>query len=472
MNIMELTFDFKTKLDLLKTIRHEIKKKRFILDESRDNFGFDNLKLLKKVKNEDEVKGYPLVATKQQSKILKGLRMGIKVMPIETKYEKHEHPGNIEFILLKELTDNIVCKMVSPHIAFFLGTTKAANKSQALKFLNLKRLEVEDLIKNYSYILMSEFVESGSLDTWVYDTYDNDLKISDDLWKCVVFQLVYTLAVLQKRYKLMHNDFHYGNILIDTSIKPGGYFVYQINGKRYYLKNHGVLAKIWDLEFGMTYSDAIPEFYPNKFIVGHYQYDRKTHVARKISGRTESTDSSTVNVPYNYSEVYDLHYFLTSLLDLYISEELFNWILEIYPPELIPKEEKTDARSSRSSSSSSSSSESDSSSNLSSESSSKSRSESDSSSENSSESSSSSSDNTRSESSSESSSESLSDRSDRSDLSSVSDRYLSDGRMKVGIEELFDDLPTPMKLLDNPFFESFTKKPADFVESESIYFNA
>ena len=44
-------FDFKAKLDLLKSIRHDIKKKRFILDESKENFGFDNLSLLKKVKN-------------------------------------------------------------------------------------------------------------------------------------------------------------------------------------------------------------------------------------------------------------------------------------------------------------------------------------------------------------------------------------------------------------------------------------
>jgi uncharacterized membrane protein YgcG len=491
-------FDFKAKLDLLKSIRHDIKKKRFILDESKENFGFDNLSLLKKVKNIDEVKGYPFVASKRESKTLKGLKMGVKVVPIETKYEKNEHPSNLEYILLKELTDNIVSKMISPHIAFFLGTQKVANKSTALKTINLKRLEVEDLIRNHSIVLLSEFVESGSLDNWVYNTYEDDLTISDEVWKTIVFQLIYTLAIMQKYYKMMHNDFHYGNILIDTSIKPVGYFVYSINGKKFYIKNNGILAKIWDFEFGMIYSDAIQDFYPNKFIVGRYDYDRKKHIASKHQTKpkhssnilSDSTTESTVNVPYNYNEIYDLHYFLTSLLDLYISEELFNWILEIYPPELIPKEEKSDSDSSSSSSSSSTSdSDSDSSSSSSSSSSgtSSSSSTSDTSSSSSSDSSRSSSSTSDSDTSSSSysdsdtssssSSTSSSDDTDTSDSdtdasSEISDRYLSDGRMKYGIEDMFDDLPTPLKMLSHPFFQSFTKKPSDFSEETAIYFDA
>ena len=64
-----LKFDLKDKLELLKRIRHEIKRKRFVLDENRENFGFDDLSQLSKVKNTSEVKGYPFVASKLESKV-------------------------------------------------------------------------------------------------------------------------------------------------------------------------------------------------------------------------------------------------------------------------------------------------------------------------------------------------------------------------------------------------------------------
>ena len=85
--------------------------------------------------------------------------------------------------------------------------------------LNLKRLEVENVIRTHSNVVISEFVEGKSLDNWIHDTYENDNKISDIQWKIIVFQLIYTIYVMQVYFKLMHNDFHYGNILIDNTIK-------------------------------------------------------------------------------------------------------------------------------------------------------------------------------------------------------------------------------------------------------------
>jgi hypothetical protein len=457
---IDCKIDYKDKIALLTKIRHEIKKKRFILDESIDKFGFDDISLLSKVKNTSEIKGYPLVASKKQSKLLKGKKIALKVVPIEQKYEKHEHPSNLESIALKELTDNLILKNKSPHITFFLGNVKVSNKSRALKFLNLKRLEVEDQIRSNSNMLISEFAEGGSLDNWVYDTYENDQDISDNQWKGLVFQMIYTIAIIQNDYKMMHNDFHYGNILMDTTLKPTGYFVYSIKGKKYYVQNYGVIPLSWDYEFTMTYSDKIQDFYPNKFIIGPYVHDRKTHktiVPEKIEP-SETDDTSSMNVPYNYNEVYDLHYFLISLLDLYISEELFNWIISIYPPELIPKD--NESNSSDLSSNLSSNLSSKVSSNLSSK---VSDNISDDISDNSNDSSSS-------ESSSESSSKSSSG--SRSDSTSEYDEFLSDGRMKCGVEEQFDNLPIPIDIINNSFFDFLRIKPIDFDEKTAIYFDA
>jgi hypothetical protein len=465
-----LKFELANKIKLLKDIRHEIKKKRFILDETRERFGFDDMTQLTKVKNTSEVKGYPFVASKVESKVLKGLKVGLKVVPVETKFEKHEHPTNLEFLALKELTDNIVCKNISPHIVFYLASQKISNKSRALKFLNLKRLEVEELIRTSSNMLVSEYIEGGSLDSWIYDIYENDEDISDKDWRIIVFQLIYTIAVIQHYYRMMHNDFHYGNILMDTSIKKvdGQYFVYEIDGQTYYVPNNGVIPKLWDFEFSMVYSDKVPDFYPNKFIIGNCQYDRKRHITKEpIPGDDNSFESDDLNVPYNYNEVYDLHYFLTSLLDLYISQELFDWILEVYPDELIPREESDS--SSDSSSSTSNSSDDDlqdklDNITLSDDDDDKDNDESSSNSDSSSSSGSSSeSDNT--DSNSDNSSESS------SSSSGLYNRYLSEGRLKNGIEKDFD-LPTPLTILRNKLFDEFRNKPSDFDESKAIYFKS
>jgi hypothetical protein len=453
-----LKFDFTEKLNILKNIRHEIKKKRFILDENVDKFGFNELSQLTKVKNTSQIKGYPFVASKIKSKILKGVKIGLKVVPIETKFEKHEHPTNLEFITLKELTDNLIINQICPHITYFVGLQKVSNKSRAIKFLNLKRLEVEEQIKTHSNMLISEFVEGGSLDNWVYDIYEDDETIPDIQWKSLVFQIVYTLNILQKKYKMMHNDLHYGNILVDNTIKPGGYFVYEINNKKYYIPNHGIVLKLWDFEFVMIYSNKIENFYPNQFIIGKCEFDKKTFITKEPEPMDNSSyDSDDLNVPFNYNETYDLHYFLTSLLDLYISQELFDWIMAIYPSELIPKE---DASTSETSSEISSDEiegencpkikeiENDTESDIESE------------------------EESDDESGDESDVESDESSSSESSSRSAYDRYLSEGRIKNGMEKEFTDLPTPNTILDNDFFSVFLTKPVDFDEKTAIYFKA
>ena len=456
---MELNYpEYKDKLDILKSIRHEIKKRRFILDENTEKFGFDSMSQLAKVKNTSEVKGYPFVVSKNVSKILKGQKLALKLLPSELKYEKTEHPANVECIILKELTDNIILKGVSPHIAFYIGNQKVTNKSRAVKFLNLKRLEVEELIRPSSNMLISQFVEGGSLDNWVYNCSENDIPITDIMWKGIVFQLIYTIAVLQKKYRLMHNDFHYGNILIDTSVKSGGYFVYTINNKTYYIPNNGCIPMGWDYEFSMVYSDNIEDFFPNKFIVGRYNYNRKTFITKDPS---EIDTDSEMNVPYNYNETYDLHYFLTSLLDLYISQELFDWIVRLYPTELIPEDlsetttdttsDTTDATDATDTTNTTDTTDTIDSADITTDVVPDL--------ENLEISDSSSSDSNESGSSNESS-------------SSSGIIYLSDGRMINGVEKLFDNLPTPLNILNDTFFESLTIKPDDFEESKAVYFKA
>lgn len=446
------------KIKKFKDIRHEIKKKRIIFDENKEKFGLDEFSQLTKVKNTSEIKGYPFKGKKLK---YSDTRFGIKIVPIETKYEKHEHPCNLENLVLKELTDKLVNTNISPHITYYLGTQKISNKSKALKMLNLKRLEVEDKIRTHSNMLISEFVEGGSLDNWVFDVYESDKEITDNQWKSIVFQLIYTIFIIQRYYKMMHNDFHYGNILIDNSVKGSGYLVYDIDDKRFYIKNTGIIPKLWDFEFCMVYSNNIKDSYANKFIIGSYEYDKKLHKTIIDNSDSDSAlKSEDLNVPFNYNEVYDIHYFLTSLLDLYISQELFDWIIGLYPRELIPDEENSTSDNTTSDNSNSTSDNTTSDNTTS--------------------------DNSTSDNSRDSLIEKLSklsvsgDKSltrtdtldtNASDSSLITNKYLSDGRLINGIEDMFT-LPTPIDLIRHNFFEELTIKPKDFDENDAIYFRA
>jgi hypothetical protein len=470
----KIKHELNNKVKYLQEIRHEIKKKRILFDENKERFNLDDLSQLAKVKNTSEVKGYPFRGSKlAYKKTTRGIDFGLKIVPIETKYDKHEHPCNLENIILKDLTENIVNKDISPHIAYYLGTQKVNNKSKALKMLNLKRLEVENKIRTHSNMLISEFVSGGSLDNWIYDIYENDKEITDDQWKSIVFQLLYTIAIIQHYYRMMHNDFHYGNILIDDSIKPSGYFVYEINNKKFYLKNTGVIPKLWDFEFSMVYSDKIPDSYPNKFIIGPYEYDKKNHVTIIDKSRLDETeDPEDLNVPYNYNKVYDVHYFLTSLLDLYISQELFDWIIQLYPRELIPEDEDSTSYTTETSTTTTSDSvnETESVNDTKSDNSKKSNNSTKSKNHTNSDTKSHETDTNSNDSDTSDDSDTLDD-SDQTTTQTTDELYISDGRLINGVEDIFT-LPTPLDLLNDVFFESFTKCPDDFDEKTAIYFRS
>lgn len=432
----------------LKDFKHKISKKKFLFNENTDKFGFDEMKQLVKVKNTSEVKGYPFLLSKKS-----GLKCAIKVVPVELKYDKNEHPSYLEFILLKYLTENLVDKNITPHITYYLGQHKLNNRSKAIKFLNLKKLEVEEKIRTNSNMLIAEYVSGGSLDNWVYNCYENDIEISKEQWCGFTFQLLYTIHVLQDKYKIMHNDFHYGNILIDNTLTPGGYFVYNLHGKKYYIPNTGFIPKLWDFEFAMSYSDLIPHIYPNKFVLGHLSYDKVKHITIDNSDDLD-TEGEPKNVPVQFNKFYDPHYFLTSLLDLYISQELFDWIMDMYPSDLIPEDPSKSSNTSRTSKTTESVK-----SNKSSKYSTVSNTDSDISSELSSDSSH----------SDLSTSDYYSETSDSN--RSYTKEYLWEGRLVNGIERDFPKLPDAFQLINSTYFTKLTEVPHDFDENNAIFFN-
>lgn len=335
LNVMPL--DYKEKLELLSNIRQRIKRKKIRFDETEKNFGFDSMYSLISVKNTSEVKGYPFECYNKGD-----FKYALKIVPGEKKFNKDRNPSKLEIIVLKKLTQDLVDTYISPHITYYFTNFKIPNRCTALKCIDLKRLEAEDRIHRNSHVLVSEYIQGGCLDDWVYDQNEKDINPSDNEWKCIVFQVLYTLMVLENKYKLNHNDTHYGNILMDTKIKSGGYFVYKIiekdnTSKTYYLKNRGCIPKLWDFEYAMVYSDEIEGTFPNQFVIGPLEYDVEKH--ETIEEYSTPEEEYTYTVPVQYNEFYDAHFFLCSLLDLVISKPLFDWILSVYPESVIPPSE-------------------------------------------------------------------------------------------------------------------------------------
>ena len=234
----------------------------------------------------------------------------------------------------------------------------------------------------------------------------------------------------------MHNDFHFGNILIDTSIKEGGSFKYVINNTNFYIPNYGFIPKLWDFEYTMVYSNNLA-CHPNKFVLGPLQYDSKNHkTIEDLDLLDLGTNDDPLNVPLQYNEVYDLHYFLTSLLELYdFPNSIKIWIRGLYPEVLIPEFDES-CYSRKSSGSFQSNNESE-------------------------------------RSSSESTRSSRSYDTETSQGSSSYDveetDYLYKGRIKNGKEAEFPNLPTPATLLNDDFFSEFRTNNSDYIVSE---FNA
>ena len=69
------------KIKYMQTIRHEIKKRRIMFDETRERFGLDELSQLVKVKNTSEIKGYPFKGYKKSYNTkTRGVKFGLKVV--------------------------------------------------------------------------------------------------------------------------------------------------------------------------------------------------------------------------------------------------------------------------------------------------------------------------------------------------------------------------------------------------------
>jgi hypothetical protein len=139
----------------------------------------------------------------------------------------------------------------------------------------------------------NEYINCCTFDEWL-----NKNTYTLDIYKNAIFQIMVAIYTLKKYFNMLHTDLHLGNVLVHT-VKPGGYWVYSIDNKKYYVPNLGFVFVINDYGFAW-----IPD---QLYITWH---------------KIETLDYIT----HNGEEFYDLSMFIKSVLDENIPKSLVQFI--------------------------------------------------------------------------------------------------------------------------------------------------
>lgn len=120
-----------------------------------------------------------------------------------------------------------------------------------------------DDIYPYKMYYFNEYISGAETYTeWVKKFH----KIEE--WYNAYFQITVAIYALQKYFNMIHLDLHSDNIIV-IKVKEGGYWVYEIDGIKYYVPNYGYIFYIND--FGHAW---IPNQFRSWFIRQRYNKKR------------------------------------------------------------------------------------------------------------------------------------------------------------------------------------------------------
>jgi len=328
--------DARGKLNLAKS-KYKSHHESSLIDFSKRHFGLSSFRFLKTPEVTDELKGFLCYGI--SSNIDDDLKVAIKIIPAtvsprtDTSSEKSEKEKAVVYMdsesyFMSTFSNELLMTGISPNFVMCYDSFSGIHYSQkSFKSFPLRKMYKTYHISSGFNVLLCEYLHFRDIDYWVSMT---KLNITSETWKSILFQLIYTLAVLQDKYRFVHHDFHPGNVLIDeVAANKGSILEFIYKGKRYNVKNEGVIPKIWDFEYGsVSVSEAEAE--------GEIERSES-----ESSGDTESERSDAEGViirkrkkPFNpYT---DIHFFLRELLTVdNLPEETKQFIKNLYHDDLL-----------------------------------------------------------------------------------------------------------------------------------------
>ena len=174
--------------------------------------------------------------------------------------DNNSRPENAEIRMLCILSDLVIngeCEhIVLPFVAFKspLGVFSSYKIPDSVdsysveKYVKFTEKIKENKFHENSSILISEWCNGGDLSSFIKR---HKGKISEEAWRSVFFQIVFTLAKIQEKYpSFRHNDLKPNNILMNIFRKKSTESrKYALNGKTYTMPCPGFMIKIWDFDF-------------------------------------------------------------------------------------------------------------------------------------------------------------------------------------------------------------------------------
>lgn len=213
-----------------------------------------------------------------------------------------KRPENVELRMLK-LLSKFVVKRATPHLVLPIGTfntsitnfinvppgiinLKDEKNEMYRKFIDRhSKGEFEDFVS----ILISEWCNGGDLLDYIRNNYKTMTK---NHWTIIFFQILYTLAVIHKKYpNFRHNDMKANNILVEipnTSKINGGY-QYELGNVIFYVPDIKLRIKLWDYDFS-----CIGGIIDNNKVNSEWAND--------------------LNITDRKNQYYDIHYFFNTLI--------------------------------------------------------------------------------------------------------------------------------------------------------------
>lgn len=162
---------------------------------------------------------------------------------------------NIE-LFISYLVSKLVEEGLSENFPLFYGYNTVNMKKisyqlesiEELNFIKKNKSDKYSIIKNGNYILEEYnkpclLLYSELLDISLYNYIKNN-KILEDEWRCILFQIIAALVVIQKNFNLVHNDLHLSNIMLKYTKKE--YLYYEYRNNIYKIKTYNFIIKIID----------------------------------------------------------------------------------------------------------------------------------------------------------------------------------------------------------------------------------
>ena len=170
-----------------------------------------------------------------------------------------QRPENTELVMLKALSYFVIMKS-SPHIilpicSFYTDITPFIHLPDK-KLIDTETKNYEnyrDFINRYKEgkyyetvsVIISEWANEGDLSMFLKKNYKK-LKLIH--WKCLFFQIISVLAIIQKKYPpFRHNDLKLNNILISTTSMKTRQF--NFDNHVFVVPSIGYMIYLWDFDF-------------------------------------------------------------------------------------------------------------------------------------------------------------------------------------------------------------------------------